>query len=93
MQDNPFMPIYQYYLNSDLDLDNKLSFYDFVMLTTLVPSFSSLNHTKVWNKEFFLFLLSICFSDCKNNLQRELTTQEYFDIYEAIKDEFDYHKT
>jgi hypothetical protein len=35
MQDNPFMPIYQYYLNSDLDLDNKLSFYDFVMLTTL----------------------------------------------------------
>jgi hypothetical protein len=93
MQNNPLMQIYQHYLSSHLDLDNKLSFYDFIMFNTLVTSFASLDHTKVWNKEFFLFFLSMCFSDCRDNLQRELTTQEYFDIYEAIKDEFDYHKT
>ena len=93
MQNNSLIPIYQYYLSSHLDLDNKLSFYDFIMFNTLVTSFASLDHTKVWNKEFFLFFLSMCFSDCRDNLQRELTTQEYFDIYEAIKDEFDYYKS
>lgn len=67
---------------------------DTFIIYAVFLGFSYLNHYLVSSTRLGISLLIWkALDDCKDALQRELTTQECFDIYELMKDLIEYHKS